>query len=212
MDEKRKEAAGLGMILFIVVEAMFFLSLLFSYGVLLRINTASSPDELKNSAILMLCGNRGMQPTDGNYWFPDEIALPVEITGITTAILVISALTMFLSIRFFRNQQEDRGKLMLALTVIGGGIFLSVQGFEWYRLIAKGITGSEYLFGALFFLIIGAHALHVAGGLTGLLYCFGKALKGQYSASNLTSLTVSRSYWFFVVFLWPLLYWILYFP
>jgi len=59
------------------------------------------------------------------------------------------------------------------------------------------------MFGSIFYTIVGAHALHVAGGLVLLAVCaFGRVATTTFRAA--------RMYWIFVVALWPVIWALVY--
>jgi heme/copper-type cytochrome/quinol oxidase subunit 3 len=134
----------------------------------------------------------------------------VIVTGINTAILLASALTMRLAVHAARR--GDRAKLLrfIGVTALLGAIFLSVQGFEWLELIHFGLTVSSSVYGGLFYTLIGFHAAHVLGALVWLGVVFRLARNGRYSKANHVGLRTCAMYWTFVVGLWPILYGLVY--
>ena len=99
---------------------------------------------------------------------------------------------------------------LLSWTAAAGAVFLSIQGFEWFRLLHFGLTLSSSIYGGLFYTIIGCHALHVFGALMWLLVVWRKATAGKYTRQNYVGLQTCSMYWVFVVALWPLLYGLVY--
>ncbi|MEO2004632.1 MAG: cytochrome c oxidase subunit 3, partial [Candidatus Poribacteria bacterium] len=65
-----------------------------------------------------------------------------------------------------RGAERDAGseRPWLGVTWVLGALFLGVQGFEWIGLIGHGLTMTSSVYGALFYTVIGFHALHVAIG------------------------------------------------
>jgi len=57
----------------------------------------------------------------------------------------------------------------------------------------------------------GFHGGHVAGGLVLLCLVLGRALKGQFSATNHVGPAAITLYWHFVDVVWIFLYLVLYF-
>jgi len=141
---------------------------------------------------------------------PFQPRLPTGITGINTVVLIASAVTMRLSIN--ANQHGDGARLIrwLSWTASLGVIFLTIQGFEWVRLIHFGLTVSSSVYGGLFYTIIGFHALHVFGGLIWLVIVWLKARSGGITKQNYVGLQICAMYWVFVVALWPALYGLVY--
>src|SRR5919202_3759355 len=89
--------------------------------------------------------------------------LPVEVTGVNTLILLYSAATMRLANRAIRLGQQQTLARMLLDTAVLGVVFLTVQGYEWIKLIGYGLTLSSGVYGATFYTLIGCHGLHVFG-------------------------------------------------
>lgn len=126
--------------------------------------------------------------------------LPVLVTGINTLILLGSGFTFF-----------GTGRVMMGLTLTGGLTFLSIQGYEWFRLIRFGLTTARNLYAGLFYIVVGAHALHVAAALIVLAVVAFRAARHRYTPGHHDGLTISRMYWSFVVVIWPILYGLVYF-
>jgi heme/copper-type cytochrome/quinol oxidase subunit 3 len=91
-----------------------------------------------------------------------------------------------------------------------GSVFLIVQGSEWVRLVGFGLTLSSGIYGALFYLLIGCHALHVAFAVIWLLVVFALAMRERFSAARHVGVELCAIYWIFVVGLWPILYALVY--
>lgn len=142
-------------------------------------------------------------------WPPaDQPRLPVEVTAVNTLILLASGIAIFLFGKKFNSQK--RSLLLLALTMLLGIAFVSIQGVEWVKLLGFGLTTSSSLYGAFFYTIIGAHALHTIAGLGILFYLFItlKKSKSFFEAKN--KISVCSLYWYFVVGIWPVLYVLVY--
>ena len=141
---------------------------------------------------------------------PHHVRLPVEVTGVNTALLLFSAYTMYRA--WIAARSGDRRRLLhrLSATAILGTIFLAVQGYEWVRLLGFGLTLSSGVFGATFYTLIGCHGLHVLGALCWLLVVLVMASKNKFTAEKHVALDLCAMYWSFVVVLWPVLYTLVY--
>ncbi|MBV6493655.1 MAG: Cytochrome c oxidase subunit 3 [Turneriella sp.] len=137
-------------------------------------------------------------------WPPvDQPRLPVEATAVNTAILLLSGLLLYLAVQG-RVRIELRQNVA-RIAVFLGLVFLIIQGSEWVRLLGFGITVHSSLFGAFFYTLIGAHGLHVLGGILAITpILFRKEPPSQ------DTMRAAAIYWYFVVLLWPLLYFLLY--
>jgi heme/copper-type cytochrome/quinol oxidase subunit 3 len=176
--------AWVAVVMFLGAETMFFAGLIGAY-IVFRVGSAIWPP-------------------------PFQPRLPVGITGLNTAILIASAVTMHWSLRAVRSNDRRRLIRYLASTATLGGIFLVIQGFEWLRLIHFGLTVSSSVYGGLFYTLIGFHGLHVLGALIWLLVVFVQAKRGRFSRRGHVGLQTCAMYWTFVVALWPVLYGLVY--
>lgn len=177
--------ARTGMLFFLAAEAMFFAGLISAYVVLSARFTAWPPSG---------------QPR-----------LPVTVTGFNTLILLWSGLALVLAARM-RAKATARKEFLtwLLLAVIGGAAFLAIQGKEWVELIDYGLATANSVYAGTFYAVIGVHALHVLGGgmaLAGLVF---KAFRSRDNTHFEAFFAATRMYWYFVVGVWPILYWIVY--
>jgi cytochrome c oxidase subunit III len=141
---------------------------------------------------------------------PFQPRLPVGVTGVNTAILLVSAVTMHLGIRAVRVGAVATLIRQLSMTVLLGSLFLVIQGYEWIRLIHFGLTASSSVYGGLFYALIGAHGVHVLCGLIWLFVVRIQARRGRFSKIRYAGVQISGMYWTFVVALWPVLYGLVY--
>lgn len=176
--------AWLAVLIFLGAEAMFFAGLIGAY-------------------IVFRLGSPVWPP-------PFQPRLPTGVTGVNTVILVISAVTMRLGLRAMAVGNRGQLSRLLSLTALCGAIFLTIQGFEWIRLIHFGLTVSSSVYGSLFYTLIGFHGLHVLGALVWLLIVFALASKGYFTREQHVGLQTCAMYWTFVVALWPVLYGLVY--
>jgi cytochrome c oxidase subunit 3 len=122
---------------------------------------------------------------------PNQPRLPVPITLANTLILLLSGTSLAMS----------RGRSrFIALTIALATTFLAIQGWEWSRLISFGIADNVGTYAAIFYALIGVHALHAIGGLIAVLW-----LWRQHHSSR-----APYMYWYFVVGVWPILYALVY--
>ncbi len=174
----------LGLLVFLGTEVMFFAGLISAYTVL-------------------RAGSQVWPP-------PGQPRLPIEMTGLNTGVLLLSALTMHLALRAARRDRRSGLIGWLAVTALLGSLFLAVQGYEWVRLVGFGLSLSSGVFGGTFYALIGAHGIHVLGAVVALLFVLGAAVTGRYTAQAHSGVVLCELYWLFVVALWPLLYLLVY--
>ena len=176
----------LGLAVFITVEIMMFAGLLTSF-IILRVNQVQWPPVF--------------QPK-----------FPLLVTGLNSIILIAAGFMISFAVRPTVNYKSIFHKVFLSCCFLL--IFLIVQAYEWYQLILEGLS-MQGIYGPLFVLIIGMHALHVILGLFINMYVtkilHAKKIK-QYELFSLDGhLSLARIYTWFVVGLWPCIYFIVYF-
>ena len=74
-------------------------------------------------------------------------------------------------------------------------------------MIDYGLTIGSSNFGSFFYLIVGAHALHVVAALGALVFVFTQLKQNRLTEG---ALGAARIFWYFVVGLWPILYILVY--
>ncbi len=114
--------------------------------------------------------------------------------------------TMVCALRALARGEEVVLVKRLVLTAGLGALFLLVQGYEWARLIGYGLTVSAGAYGATFYTLIGAHALHVFGALVWLSVTLVLAARGRFRHGRTAPVKACAMFWHFVVGLWPILY------
>ncbi len=176
--------ARLGLLVFLGAEAMFFVGLIGAF-------------------LVFRLGSEVWPP-------PAQPRLPVGVTGINTVILLFSGLTGYLALRAVRDG-NSRGLFQWILTTVGlGTLFLSIQGYEWIRLIHFGLTVSSGTYGTTFYTLIGFHGLHVFVAVIWLMIVLLQARRGRFTSQSHAGVETCSMYWTFVVGLWPLLYGLVY--
>ena len=103
----------------------------------------------------------------GNPNWPSPAAyLGITTTAIMTFILICSSVTMVEALGSIQTGRMARYRNFMALTVLGGLVFLGMQAFEWHHLLGeKGMSIKVDLFDATFFILTGFHGCHVFGGV-----------------------------------------------
>ena len=176
--------AKLGVIMMLGAEAMFFAGLIGAF-IVFRLAAEHWPP-------------------------PFQPRLPVGVTGVNTAILLLSAFTMHFSVSAIRAGNNRGLRQLLTVTAFLGTLFLAIQGFEWIKLVHFGLTVSSSVYGGLFYTLIGAHGVHVLGALLWLVVVYAQARAGRFSSKDYNGLQICAMYWTFVVALWPVLYGLVY--
>jgi len=178
--------ALLAMMLFIGADLMFFAGLIGAF-VVFRFGAESWPP-------------------------PGQPRLPLGVTAINTAILIVSGMAMIQVWR--RLAQWNRARVLKGILATAGlGLtFLLVQGYEWIRLIDFGLKLSSGVFGGMFYVLIGCHGLHVLGAVVALMVVVARFYlnPNSYGPQRSLGIKLIGMYWILVVALWPILYGLVY--
>jgi cytochrome c oxidase subunit 3 len=134
---------------------------------------------------------------------PGQPRLPIEETAFNTALLIASGVVLYVGRRRFTSRPKSLRRALLA-TIVLGGSFVLLQGREWVQMFSSGLTLQSSALGSFFYLIVGAHALHAVIALGPDLRRAPRAL----GARNM--LAGAEIFWYFVVGIWPILYWRVY--
>ncbi len=172
----------LGVLIFVLTEAMMFSGLISAFLI------------VKSSVA-------------GGVWPPPYLpVLPAAETAFNTAALLLSGGLVFVAQRTFEKDPAAAFKPLAAATALAV-FFVAFQGVEWVALIRDGLsfTGSQH--GAFFYLIVGMHSAHV---LTALGFLVQQTLALRAGTLKQESFWALQVFWYFVVGLWPVLYWLVY--
>jgi len=140
---------------------------------------------------------------------PNQPRLPAARTGFNTVLLVASFFTIRRVLQSLRAHNRAAAVRWMMITSTLGAAFLALQGSEWVKLIRFGLTMTSSLYGGLFYLIVGAHGLHLVVALALLGFMTVRVGRGRYD-SDLRGMFAFSLYWSFVVILWPILYALVY--
>ncbi len=193
---QQKEAATLGMWVFLVTEVLFFGGLFATY----TIYRAWYPEAFAAASH----------------------SLDVTLGTVNTVVLITSSLTMALAVHAAQLGQRKLVLLFLAATMILGAAFLGIKSVECYHKFTEHhVPGPGFqferehfrhaqLFFSLYFIMTGLHALHMVIGIGIMLVMFWLSWRGTITAEYYSPIEISGLYWHFVdivwIFLFPLLY------
>lgn len=124
----------------------------------------------------------------------------------STAVMLLSSLTVQIALRAFKQREMQRYRMFLATTGILGLLFVVLQwyGFTW--MWQNGVRFQGAGAGQFLYIIAGLHALHVIGGIIALLVIILKAFVGRTQSYNTVPVEIMSTYWHFVDVLWIYLF------
>ncbi|MBL8777078.1 MAG: heme-copper oxidase subunit III [Acidimicrobiales bacterium] len=171
---------GVGVIVWLASEVMFFAGLFAAYFVL---------------------------RSDTDPWPPAGVDLDIPRAVLSTVLLLTSSATMHLAVRAAERGDHRRVGRWLAVTLTLGTLFLVNLGLEWAGLDFSLDTDA---YGTSYYLITGFHGLHVLGGLILMIAVAALVLGRDSGAPVGPSVAVTGYYWHFVDVVWVFVFATLY--
>jgi cytochrome c oxidase subunit III len=164
-----------------------------------------------------LAGYARLRWSPGSGWpnpFEEFGVIGIQLTAFNTFVLICSSVSMVHVLsETIKGNMERAQKWMLA-TIIGGLIFLGIQGFEWTHLILDkwpyliGGEGVDYNtnFTATFLSLTGFHGAHVSVGVIYNTILYLAMRRGKINADNSSVIEIAGLYWHFVDLIWILVF------
>lgn len=137
--------------------------------------------------------------------------VPLLLIAIMTFDLITSSGTMALAVNYGYRRDKKKAVRFICATAFFGAVFVSMQAFEWSKLISEGVRpwGNPWgapQFGSTFFMITGFHGLHVSAGVVYLLIVARRIHKGVYDGTNFEIVEIAGLYWHFVDLVWVFIF------
>lgn len=167
--------------------------------------------------VLVRHGAVTIDPRTGNYtrqWVP--VDLPVRLLLLNTCILLASSITIELARRSVAREMvlepvrsipgitldRERGMPWLGITIAFGLLFLLGQWAAWRALQDSGFHISTGIPSPFFYILTGAHAVHLSVGLMVLLYAGGISWLHRNIEHRRIVIETAAWYWHFMGALW----------
>ena len=148
--------------------------------------------------------------------------IPLILIAIMTFILITSSGTMVLAVNYGYRRDRAKTAVYLLITAAFGAAFVSMQAFEWTKLIVdEGVRPwvnpmGAAQFGSSFFMITGFHGFHVSIGVLFLILIARKVWRGDYDTEKHGFFTSRKGryeivetmglYWHFVDLVWVFIF------
>ena len=175
----------LGMMIFLVAEAMLFTGLL--------------------GAAMVLRAGAPMWPP------PGQPVLPIWAGALNLLLLSAGSFGMIRAVRGVQLASHRRLVGGIGFTLLCGAGFLGVMGVEWARMIGEGLrTTTTGSYGPLFYTLTGCHALHVLAVMIWVGVLLVLALRDRFSPAHHEPVEMAGMFWHFVAVAWIFLFVVLY--
>ena len=163
---------------------------------------------------VLLASYGGMRATSADWPNPYNV-LGINLTAAMTFLLICSSVTMVKALEWLGKGDRAKCRMFLFFTALGGAIFVSLQAYEWSKLIHEGlhINGNPWgasLFGTSFFLVTGFHGLHVTGGVIYLVSIIRYVTNRPAPPASYNAVEITGLYWHFVDLVWIMVFTFMY--
>lgn len=152
-----------------------------------------------------------VRSASGNDWQP--IVMP-KVLGLSTALILISSITMEVSRRSLKRQSDAGYGRWLMITVALGLGFLASQVFAWRQLVRQGVYLASNPYNSFFYLFTAAHGLHLLGGILALVYLLLRTTRKRGTVDGelrrVGAADAATIYWHFMDGLWVALFLLLF--
>jgi heme/copper-type cytochrome/quinol oxidase subunit 3 len=138
---------------------------------------------------------------------PGQPRLPVERTALNTLALLASGVTLWVAGRRLARGDARGAATWMGVSLLLGAAFVVAQGMEWVALLGNGLTLTSSQLGSFFYLIVGTHAAHAVVAILALFWAWMRLRAGRLTGSWFGAVQL---FWYFVVLVWPVLYWKVY--
>ena len=192
-----------GMILFIASEVMFFVAWFWIFFEMAlfhghRAGMGESIEEVRQAWAT---------------WPPHgvETVPAFELPLVNTLTLLLSGTTVTWAHHALQVGDRKSAKIGLALTIVLGILFTSIQAYEYHEIIAEKLffndaAANSGLYGSAFFMATGFHGFHVLIGTIFLIVCLLRLMGGGFTPKQHFGFEAAAWYWHFVDVVWLFLF------
>lgn len=129
----------------------------------------------------------------------------VEEFFYSTGVILCSSVVLHVAYKAFLDKNYKLYSILLTIGFCLGCLFVALQYMGWLALNEMGVFIYTNQSSSFFVLFIGAHALHVIGGITALLISWIYSVKKstqEWTPKGQLRLELTFTYWHFVDVLW----------
>jgi len=130
-----------------------------------------------------------------------------EVFKYSTAVIILSSLTMHLAYLAAKRMQFTKQNIYLIITILLGVLFFFLQLKAWSILFNQGITFVNVnASNSFIYVFTASHLLHIVVGVILLLRAITGRLTNISTVRNNFRLEVTSIFWHFIDILWIYLY------
>jgi len=132
-----------------------------------------------------------------------SIELPAQL-WVSTAFIILSSVAFELARRAWKRESIGAAQRWILTTVALGASFVVSQVVAWRELAEQGIYRQTNPYRSFIFLLTGIHAIHIIGGIFGLVYLTWRVRRRVVASSSDggAAIDAGAMYWHFIDGLW----------
>lgn len=120
----------------------------------------------------------------------------------STLFILLSSVSVHLAVKAFKKREMLRYRNLLLFTLALGVLFIATQYIGFSEFWKIGNTLQANVSFSFLYVIVGLHALHVAGGIIALLFMTLKTFSRKKRIYSTVPAELMATYWHFVDILW----------
>jgi cytochrome c oxidase subunit 3 len=152
-----------------------------------------------------------VRASTSNDWRP--VQMP-RLLWLSTSLILLSSFAFEIARRALKGGKTSAYQRWLLLTVLLGLGFLATQLISWRQLAAQGIYLGSNPHSSFFYVLTGAHGLHLLGGILGLDFLLLRSWRNRFDERGIAKrqavVNAVALYWHFMFGLWIYLFLLLF--
>lgn len=133
----------------------------------------------------------------------------LEFGAINTLLLLVGSLLVVRGIRALRTGNR-RAPMLFALTALVGLVFVVNKFIEYSMVAADGHGVGDNLFYGYYFMLTGAHLLHLVLAMLGMVVVWRISRRAVLTGKDMRNVEAFGAYWHLVDLLWVILFPLIY--
>jgi len=138
-----------------------------------------------------------------------RLHLNVTFGTINTVLLLTSGFFMAVTVHELKQNQKEKAKKYLLLTMLFGVLFLVLKSIEYNAKLDAGLVMGSNTFFTFYWMLTLFHVIHVIVGLV-ILASVYFGLKKKDSATKIEDVEASAAFWHMCDLIWLLLFPVIY--
>lgn len=146
--------------------------------------------------------------TAGGEGASELFSMPFVLTE--TLVLLTSSFTCGVAMLALHKGNKQQVLFWFGITFLLGLVFISMEGYEFSKLVAEGNSWQRSGFLSAFFTLVGTHGLHITIGLLWMGTLMWQLWKKGITATTTRRFSLLSLFWHFLDIVWIFIFTIVY--